>query len=139
MKKVLFLVLVLSFLFGGALGVAAQAEAGPCDAYCTALNAGASQQELSGIDTQGRTCICNPLQAEGLSDVITPILDFLFNIALVLTPVMVVVAGIMFVTATGDPAKVSRAKQMLIWTAVGFGIIVLAKGLIVVLRTIIGF
>lgn len=135
MKQVFVLVVVL----GIALLLPGVVAAGPCDQYCTEANAGASQQELAAIDTQGHTCICNPLQTENLTDIINNILTVLFNFALVLTPLMVVVAGIMFVTAGGSPDRVSTAKQILLWTAVGFVIILLARGLIVVIRAIIGF
>lgn len=130
-------------------GDAAHSHEATCTDYCIKMNAEVQrarhadppeEPNFSSIfSPPSTTCICNPLQAKGLFDVITPILNFLFNIALVLAPLMIVVAGILFVTATGDPAKISRAKQMLIWTGVGFGIILLAKGLIAVLRAIIGF
>ena len=74
-----------------------------------------------------------------MTDIIDNILTILFNFALVLTPLMVVVAGIMFVTAGGSPERISTAKRILLWTAVGFMIILLARGLIAVIRTIIGF
>ncbi|MBI4138407.1 MAG: hypothetical protein HY482_02350 [Candidatus Wildermuthbacteria bacterium] len=83
--------------------------------------------------------ICNPLRAPGFTDIIKNILTIIFNLALVITPVIIVVAGVMFLTAAGDPAKISKAKQMLLWTAVGLVVILSARGVALIVRAIIGF
>jgi hypothetical protein len=151
MKKAVFAVLIGIILVGG-LGGVAGAQAPSCQAYCDQVNTQVQKarsegktgeqisQIVSGIPkVPNTTCVCNPLQTANFTSIISNILTLLFNFALVLTPIMVVVAGIMFVTATGDPAKISKAKQMLIWTFVGFVIILLSRGLIAVLQAIIGF
>ena len=142
MKKALILVVVIVFLFGGGYsifantGVHADRCTGPPVAYCTELN---NDPTTTILPPENTTCICNPLQSKNFTDIIDNILNFLFNIALVLSPIMVVIAGVMFVTAGGSPDRISTAKRILLWTAVGFVIIVLARGLITVLQTIIGF
>lgn len=105
-----------------------------CQTYCDNLSRGVQ-------DTQpvGQTCICNPLQAKTFTDVINNILNFLFGVSIVIIPIMVVFAGFMFLTAGGNPAQFTKARGLLLWTAVGFGVILLAKGLTTVLRKIIGF
>ena len=87
----------------------------------------------------GVTCICNPLGSTNFTDIINNILTLLFNFALVLTPIVVIASGVMFVTAGGDPTRISTAKRILLGAAAGFVIILLARGLVVVLRAIIGF
>lgn len=145
MRKALFLLFVLALFLAGPVSVGAQ---GVCQDYCTKINAEVQrardadppeEPDFSEIKAEGRTCICNPLQSARFTDIVKNVLTILFNFALVLTPIMVVIAGIMFVTAAGDPSRVSRAKQILIWTAVGFVVILVARGLVLVLRTIIGF
>jgi len=145
MKKALVLVVLIAFLFGGSFveRVDAAEVCGSCSTDTDCDGPLVCQGAVGG--TQG-VCqetdtirICNPLQTENLTDIVDNILNLLFNFALVLTPLMVVVAGVMFVTAGGDPNRISTAKRILLWTAVGFVIILLAKGLIAVLRAIIGF
>ena len=147
MRKVLILVILVSLLLGGVLEARAQSGES-CQSYCIKINVEVQQArdnnrepDFSSINEQfpNVTCICNPLQSARLTDIVNNVLTILFNFALVLTPIMVVIAGIMFVTAAGDPSRVSRAKQILIWTAVGFVVILVARGLVLVLRTIIGF
>ena len=146
MRKALILVVLIGLLFGGGYSVFADDGHGApdghmhelsCKSYCTALNVDPEREDL--FPPVNTTCICNPLQSDKFTDIVNNVLTILFNFALVLTPIMVVIAGIMFVTAAGDPSRVSRAKQILIWTAVGFVVILVARGLVLVLRTIIGF
>ena len=147
MKKALFVVLlVLVGLFPGAL---AANHIDECSDYCDAVNAEvqrarqaepAEEPDISSIHkVPNTTCICNPLQTTNFTGIINNILTLLFNFAIILAPIMVVIAGVLFVMAAGDPAKISKAKQMLIWTVVGLGTIILARGLIAVIQGIIGF
>ena len=115
------------------------ATTGICENYCKALSGDedfdiATEQDALG----GTTCLCNPLGTLSFSDIIDRILRFLFNIAIVLAPIMGVIAGIMFVTATGDPGQIEKAKRILFWTAVGFVVILVSRGLVAVISGIIG-
>ena len=67
------------------------------------------------------------------------ILNILFFAAIAVAPVMILVAGFRFLTGGGNPETLKGARQMLIWTAVGFGIILLSKGIVIILRNVIGF
>ncbi|MFH1671699.1 MAG: pilin [Candidatus Portnoybacteria bacterium] len=82
--------------------------------------------------------ICNPLKYENFQDLISAINKFIFTIAIILSPILFIIAGIMLVTSAGDPAKVKKAQTMMIYTAVGLAIIVLAQALIAVLKNALG-
>lgn len=90
-------------------------------------------QKTTGI------AICNPLTTEKFTDVVDRILNILFFISIAIAPVMIIVAGFKLLTGGGDPKNVTSARQMLMWTAIGFGIILLSKGLVIILRNVIGF
>ena len=81
--------------------------------------------------------IKNPLGAENFRDFIEAIITFLFNVALAVVPLMVVIAGFYFVAAAGEPARVQTAKNIILYTIVGFIIILLAKGFIALLEQIL--
>ena|SRR3989344_2775856 len=85
----------------------------------------------------GAVCIENPLNACNLTDLIDKIINFIFVIALAITPIMVIVGGFMFVTGGGDPAKITQGKQLLLWTVIGLTVILLAKGLVAVLTSVL--
>jgi len=66
------------------------------------------------------------------------IINFIFTIAVILAPILLVIAGVIFMTAAGDPGKVKTARSMMLWTIVGFGVILISKGLVSVLKNILG-
>lgn len=80
----------------------------------------------------------NPLVAADFEGVVGKIIDFLFKIAVVLAPLMIVIGGALFVTSGGDLQKTEQAKRLMLWTAVGFLIIIMAKGFISLVKEILG-
>ena len=152
MKKALILVVLIAFLLGPGfverIDAAVVCELCNIDSDCKASPGPASKctndpnpndGKKQGICQEpGKTALCNPLQTN-FTGLIGSILNFLFNIAIILSPIMVVIAGVLFVTAAGKPEQISKAKQILIWTAVGFGVILLSRGLITIIEELIGF
>lgn len=80
----------------------------------------------------------NPLETESFEDLLNSIVTFIFWIAIAIAPIMIMIAAFFLLTAGGDPKRVDTAKQIILWTVIGLAIILLAKGLISVLRQIIG-
>jgi len=80
----------------------------------------------------------NPLGATSFTDLINTLINFLFTLAVIVAPILLVIAGVIFMTAAGDPGRVKTARSMLLWTIVGFGIILISKGLVEVLKGILG-
>lgn len=87
----------------------------------------------------GLTTIENPLKYDTFQGVLGAVSKFLFQIGLALAPVMLIIAGFMFVTAGGSPDRVSNARKMALYTIIGLAVILLASGLIAVLKSIIGY
>ena len=82
--------------------------------------------------------IPNPIKAETISELIKDIADLIFWVALAIVPFMIIIGGIMFIIAGGDPQKVGRAKSLLFWSAIGLAILLLAQAIAAVIETIIG-
>jgi len=80
----------------------------------------------------------NPLQANTFQELVERLIDFAFVVALALAPLMVLVAGLVFLTAGGKPEMITRARKILFWTLLGFVVVLLAKGLIAMLKSILG-
>lgn len=85
------------------------------------------------VDAQ--VTITNPLRAQTFEDLFLAIATFLWNIALAVGLIMVVIAGFLFVTAAGDPNRVRRAKEVLLYTVIGIVVIGISRGLIKVLQS----
>lgn len=144
MKYVLFVFIFSFLLLNGSwvfanLGHGApdpHTHAASCTNYCDVL------KEVLPADffpPENKVCICNPLTTTKFTDVVDRILNILFFVALAVAPVMIIVAGFKFLTGGGDPKNITAARQMLIWTGVGFGIILLSKGIVLIVRGVIGF
>lgn len=64
--------------------------------------------------------------------------DWIFVGGLLVAPVMFIIGGAMFLTGGDNPARVSAAKQLFLWTAIGLAIMVLSKGIVTAAQSIIG-
>lgn len=80
----------------------------------------------------------NPLKYETFDKLVEAIINFIFNIALVLAPLMIIIGAFYFITAGGIPEKIKTGKTIITYTLIGLVIVLLAKGIIVVLRQAIG-
>lgn len=86
----------------------------------------------------GEICFCNPINACGFDELIDNIVDFLFYIVFIIVPFMLMLAAFIFTTAAGDAGRIKTAKAIIIWTLVGFFVILMSKGIIGVIRALLG-
>lgn len=87
---------------------------------------------------EGAICIQNPICAETFEELIEAIINLLFYIAIVATPVLLLIAGLLFVVAGGNPEIINRAKRIILWTIIGFAIVLLSKSFIVIIKVLLG-
>ena len=73
--------------------------------------------------------IANPIAATSFSDLISRIIDWIINVALILAPLIIVYGGFIYMTAAGDTSKISQAKNIILYAVIGFIIALLAKSL----------
>lgn len=76
----------------------------------------------------------NPIGIDSFSGLLDAIATWLFDIGIVLAPLMFVIGGIMLATAYGNATKVQNAKNLMLYTAIGIAVIILAKSLVEVLK-----
>lgn len=81
-------------------------------------------------------CYENPLKACSFEDLIGRIINFIFAVSLVLTPLMIIIAGFYFITAAGNPEKIKTAKDIILYTIIGLVIVLLSKGLVDVIKDV---
>lgn len=79
----------------------------------------------------------NPLQATNLIELIDILATWLFNLSIPVVVVMIVYAGVMFLTSRGDTTKVAQAKKILLYAVIGFTIIVIGKGFVTLIESIL--
>lgn len=99
-----------------------------CPSECR-VGSGTTQTFLFRLD--------NPLQATNLLELIDVLATWLLNLAIPVAVVMIIYAGVMFLTSRGDTAKVTQAKKILLYTVVGLAIILIGKGFITLIESIL--
>lgn len=82
--------------------------------------------------------IQNPLQSDDFEVIIDNVIDFIFKIAIPLVPLMIIYAGLLFVTAGGNISQIDQAKKIIVWTAVGLAIVLLSKGIYLMIKQLLG-
>jgi len=80
------------------------------------------------------TIIQSPDEAVTLLETIT---DWFFTILMVVAVIFIILAAWTFLTAGGNPDSVTRARQMLVYALIGVAVAVLAKGLPILVQTLL--
>jgi hypothetical protein len=81
--------------------------------------------------------LTNPLACNTIPECIEKIISFILWIAGAILPIIIIIAGFLFLTSGGDPEKVRTAKRMIFWAVIGLAIISLAKGIISLIESVI--
>lgn len=79
-----------------------------------------------------------PLNDKTFKDIIDSVINFIFYLGLAVTPLMIVIAGFMILTARDDAERLKKGRLIIIYTLVGLFVILFAKGLISVLNQAMG-
>jgi len=97
-------------------------------AVCTNNNNQVCEPGLGEDPSCGTDCVvqetANPMRT------LDSVLNWLFTILMAFAGIMVVVAAFYFVTASGNPETVAKARQFIIYALIGVIVAVLARGLI---------
>lgn len=80
----------------------------------------------------------NPLKFDTFDALLNAIIDFIFWIGITAAPVVIIIAGFLYVTSAGDAKKTEKAKQIIWYTVLGLLVLLLARGLVAVLKSVIG-
>lgn len=78
--------------------------------------------------------IPNPLIYESLEELIEGIINFLLVIAIAITPIMVVAGAFYILMSADDPKKRQTGQQIILYTVIGLGIMLLSKAIISAIR-----
>ncbi len=76
----------------------------------------------------------NPLRCDDFGCVANKIIDGLFTLAIPIVSVMVLVGGFQILFAAGNPEKLQTGKKTILYAVVGFTVILLAKGVVLIIQ-----
>lgn len=127
MKRIVTCLLIALFSFGFLLTVAPAAHAySPFSEACDNNN---------GLSTDGSVVCANKSSTQdpitGNSGILLKVTNFMAVIAGIIAVFIIIVSGIRFIVSGGDPAKVSQAKNTILYSVIGLVVIVFARTIIV--------
>ena len=79
----------------------------------------------------------NPLIADDFEELIRNLINILFTISLFLAPLMIIVGAFYFLIPDEKGANIETGKKIILYTLIGFIIIIAAQGIIVFLENIL--
>jgi len=80
----------------------------------------------------------NPVRTDIFTNILDKLTGFIFNISLVIGPLLIIIAAFLFITAGSNPSQAETAKKMIIFTFIGLAVIFLAKGIISLIFSLLG-
>lgn len=78
----------------------------------------------------------NPLGSETLDAILPKVADSLFEISLPIVAIMVLVGAFQMMTAAGNPEKFSSGRKTILYAAVGFAVVLLAKSVTLIIQSV---
>jgi hypothetical protein len=93
---------------------------------------------INGIEATKVITIQNPLEADTFQELIAILINILFTISLVLAPLMIII-GAFYLMVPGEKLEnIETGKKIILYTIIGFIIIILARGIIALLKEAFG-
>jgi len=135
MKKFLAIFLVSLILFSFAnsalgVGLCEVCDGKPCD---TGLRC------LEGVcQPKDYVVFCSPIKYTEFKYLVKAIINFIFTIAMVVAPLMVIIGAFFLLTAAGAADRIKLGKNIITYTLIGLAIVLLAKGLIAMIESVLG-
>ena len=86
----------------------------------------------------GSALIENPLSFDTLVELLNKIMNFIWKLAIVFAPIMLLVGGFYIMTAGGNPTNLEKGKKIMIYTVIGFAIVLLSRALVSLFKEILG-
>src|SRR3989344_1972043 len=80
--------------------------------------------------------ICPPFQGDLLT-LVKNISNYITLLAIPIAVIIIIWIGIKFFLAQGNPEKINQASKALLWTIVGFAIILIGDGFIALIQSVL--
>lgn len=76
----------------------------------------------------------DPFKGKGFTDLLNSLIDGLLLLAVPVTVVMIIVGAYYIITSGGNPGKRTKGKDYILWSVIGFAILILAKSVVLIVR-----
>jgi hypothetical protein len=82
--------------------------------------------------------IPNPVPCDDIPCLLNMVVGFIRNVALMIAPIIFIIAGLMYYFAGGNPEKAKNATNLIKYAIIGLVIILIANGITAVIKDIMG-
>jgi hypothetical protein len=150
-KIIIFIAVLIIFMFGlfflktnrslaqicGGAVPAQDCSVTPGVGYCSDP---CNENNLTGafLEPAGMFCLCPIITPKTIPELVTAVTNFILMVAIFVYPLMVIIAAFFLITAGGNPENIKKAKSILIYSSLGFGIIMFANALVYVIKNVLG-
>lgn len=80
----------------------------------------------------------NPLAVKTVKELLEAIAKALFNLVLIVAPIVIIYAGVLFLKSRGEPAEVTKARKALTYALLGLAVVFIGKGFVALIEDILG-
>jgi len=102
--------------------------------FCFAKQIKSGSQTLD-VDCKGVIC---PFSVHtSVKEFIDEAVSYIFNISIILAPLMIIIGAFLYLTSAGNPKQTKLGGSVIQWTAIGFAIILFAKGISAIIKMIL--
>lgn len=82
--------------------------------------------------------IDNPIKSNTFEELIASITNFVFLVSIALAPLMIILAGFYYMTANGEPEKIKKAKDIMLYTVIGIAVVLLSRAFVSMIKGVLG-
>ncbi|MBI2054360.1 MAG: TrbC/VirB2 family protein [Candidatus Staskawiczbacteria bacterium] len=93
---------------------------------------------LIPVAAMAASALQQPPEGKTFDQIISFIKGLIYTIGIALVVIMLLISGIMFITSAGDPEKVQRARNTLLYAVVGAVVLIVAASIFKVIEGWIG-
>lgn len=93
---------------------------------------------VSNAFAYGDVGVPNFLKANDFAQLVDKVAGYIFMIGMPIAVIMILYGGLLFLTSSGNEEKVKKAKRALTYAMIGVAILLIGKGFISLLASILG-
>jgi hypothetical protein len=80
----------------------------------------------------------SPIEATTTAKIVERTIKIIYGLLTVLLVLIIMIGGFFYLTSAGDPQRISKGKQIIVYGIIGFGIMVISRGIIEFIFLILG-
>ncbi len=90
-------------------------------------------------NSNGSITIPNPINGvNNLSTLLDKLINFLLVLAPIIVTLVVLLAAFKIIQGGSDPAARKEGKDMIFWAVIGYAIVLMAKGIALIIKNVLG-